>query len=244
MTAKAFEVSVQLFNHCVPGRWLCLDGILDGALMLDDIPEEDRILPLSAHDGTHIIAPGQAAFDAVKSGSAVYMASAAMFDTMIVIPHTFIQGISREFYQGKIPLLTEKGKLVRKVDPKRNSTQNVLTRRLTVTPCLARWVGHGEIDDVMTLMDRLNGIGAKTAMGYGVVRSISVKEVPCEGVSGIIDPDSGDLTRPVPKGFLEKLGKPAGNSRLRIETCRPPYFDAKKQTVAHVPVGRSIDGIL
>lgn len=245
MKMQFFEVVIEPATPVLAGRWLCLDALLDAVFRIGDPFMDGAVLPLSAHDGRELVPPGAEALARVTSGEAVYLASAGRFERVMPFTRSFIQSCRRDFSGETLPVLSNAGNAMKKVETRQGDAAAILNRRILLAPCPVRWVGHGDPDIVRDLLSRLPGLGGKVNQGYGMISRITV--TVREGgapLDAVVDPESGLLLRPVPEAVADRLGVPAAGTRRRIETTAPPYFREDRTVIARSPVGVFLDGIL
>lgn len=246
MSVSNFILRVHMKTEVVLGRWLCLDALLDAAMDLQDIPGEERRLPLSAWNGTEILPPDVVDLSDIETGRAVWMGSAALVNSFIQRDRVFVSSLRRLNMSDTMPPLLKiptSRNLMTEIDTKRDfAASKMSSHRCIATPILD-WFGRGNPDQVEDLIRSLPGIGAKVAHGYGIFHDVEMeilgeeKDFLC-GVRSM----AGNLLRPVPEPLFQALA--STKAILAMETTAPPYYRADLSRRAMVPVSHQTEGVL
>lgn len=241
--ASGFRIRAQTLTETLPGRWLCLDALLDVALEQSGIAPEDRVLPLSTWDGDALHAPGETTPDDVRAAGVVYAGSAALFDAPIQLDRSFITTHNRVAFEPEMPFTDRRGSPAKKIDLARNETRTQINTRKSFAPLIVEWRGHGDVERVADLLGELPGIGAKTAHGFGEFEIDSYYGVKADDapLCGVTD-GRGRLLRPVPETLVVHAG--VNRSGAALETVAPPYWDRSLGVRAAIPTCRYADGVM
>jgi len=257
---STFIVSLQTTTPVVIGKWMTLDGILDGILEAEELPPKRRVVPLVSWDGVdkHV----DLDTEAIQQRGLVHMASAMRvkgttvktdptgelyfettrpFTTQITLRggHSPV----RDFHDERFPFVNGRGGEATKFETGRMESKAWTTSRLTLNPCRLEWLAQGDPEAVVDILCRADGIGAKRSSGMGRFDLHSVEIELLEGVSdlaGVLDEDGDFVHRPVPLRMLPE--GPRG--RAAMQTCRNPYWDRSGVEAAGVPLARHHDGLL
>lgn len=247
-----FRLSVTVTTSLILNKWLTLDAILDGIQLACGVPEDERVVPLSAWDGKDLLGPMTAI--GARDAGAVFCGSAAVLPPPLVdvLPGpagkgahriaasqpgvseiSFRGGINpvRTFREGYFPFRTSGAKF----DVTTGPSGMVLGTYRSVDPGVFHWYGVGDAGAVRSILDLADGIGAKSRNGFGAIdhATIAFADVPAAPAAlGVFAPD-GSLARPVPRDLLPH--RDMADLRLRAETVRPPYWDKSGAVAALVP---------
>lgn len=238
-----FRIRAQTLNEMLPGRWLCLDALLDVALEIAGVPEADRRLPLSVWDGATLHPAGQVSPARVREEGMVHAGSAALFDAPVRRERGFISTHRQIAFDPELPYTDRRGKSANKIETNKTETKSVMNARGSFLPLMIEWRGHGDPEQALDLLMQLLGIGAKTAHGFGAFEidpyhDLSEDPAP---LCGITD-GMGRLLRPIPDALLGATG--VNRSGRALETVAPPYWDRSGGVPAALPVCGFADGVL
>lgn len=109
-------------------------------------------------------------------------------------------------------------------------------RMTTINARECTWHAVGDRDGVARLLENLDGLGKKRAIGYGRVLGVSVER--CQEDWSIVHPIHG-LNRPVPVSMAPSIPGVAGATTGEVANLayRPPYWAKELHVPCHVPAG-------
>lgn len=124
-----------------------------------------------------------------------------------------------------------RGKLS-KIRTANGPTKAHLTRFILISAPIARWIGVGDPDVLLKLIEDAGSLGARKAEGFGRIRSVKWTETDEDP---LIDRE-GRARRPIP--INHPAARRLSNSSIQgVSSWRAPYWDASDARVCHLPRG-------
>ncbi|MEM3480656.1 MAG: hypothetical protein QXP84_07665 [Candidatus Korarchaeum sp.] len=199
--------------------WLHFDGILAHMALRDALGPGYFDLPSKAAIGWEKIVEKKSPLPLAKfcvEGDCIFKASVALFET----EGFQLTTIYKRFFEAKAHEIRK----AKKVDVVRGPFRSWALRLPYVPSKKAVFYAVGDEEEIGKLLRHLPGLGKKTAIGFGEIRSFTIER--SEDNSLVMD---GIAMRPIPVKMLRSF------SEAFLLACSPPYWLRENVRLAAPP---------